>query len=373
MKSTGPGGKVILESGGKTLTFPSSNRFANQRISTPLTLDDAFLNKSFQIHLLAKRDVKENEITTVIDGSRDNRRIGWCIPVNALDSNEHDFASNPHFQRYAFMAIIELFQYNLDSFFTLPFDEETQIRQFSDVLHQSACVLIISTETLDAEGFELDRFMPSLIAHGYSKLSERNPSDIIWSTSPKEAVGTQMILLPISSDLGDSSLLATMLHNAVVYESRPVFSFFYAYQVIELLMEHIFMTEQEAILKEYNDSASDLASAKDVIEKLQRISSEKKRLGLLISEYSSCRGYLDELRSSCGDFLRIVSRPSGAEFGDYFYGTRNFVFHQLRYVHSDKEQLLNPVIRDFIEFLPSLLSTYKVRLFKSTADSVLEP
>lgn len=360
--------QVRVEAPNGSFTFPASNVFAGQMITTPLILDDAFIDKNFELFLLTKSNVNENEIVTIHDGSREGRRMGWCIPINALGSAEHDFAKNKHFLRYAYRAMGELFRADLSSVFTdSTNNDDGYARSFSEFLHPSTCLLVISTETLPSGTFDLDRFLPSLLSYGYTRLGDRHPDEVVWRAEIGDNLGSALTLQPISSDLHEASLIVSLLHNAVAYEQRPIFSFFYAYQVIELLMEHVFMSEQAAILAEYRATAVDLAAAKDVIEKLQRVTSERKRLGLLIEEYSSCVKQLEGLRISCTDFLRQAGRAAGDDFQSFFYGTRNFIFHQLRDLDDETEGLLNVVVRDFVSFIPYLLASYKVRSFSSTS------
>lgn len=362
--SPDPAPTVRVEAETGSRIFPCNNYFSGHVITTPLRVEDKFKSKDFEVFLLVKKNVSENEILTVHDGARNGKRMGWCIPVNALDSAEHDFAENVHFLRYAYMAMTELFKADLANVFTEKVsDDDAYSHRFSDFLHPSTCLLVISKETLDTDSFDLDRFLPSLLSFGYTRLGDRHPDEVVWTTELKEDQRSLITLLPISSDLNDASLIVSLLHHAIVYEPRAIFSFFYAYQVIELLMEHVFMTEQAAILDEYRATVVDLSAAKDVIEKLQRVTSEKKRLGLLIEEYSSCSGQLEDLRASCTDFLQEVGRPSGEDFQSFFYGTRNFIFHQLRDMGNDREELLYMVVKDFVSFIPYLLASYRIRSF----------
>lgn len=354
---------VLVEALDTSTYFPSSKSFSDQVISTPLRLDNQFADKDFEIHLLIKRNVHENDIVTIHDASRKNVRIGWCIPITALESSEHDFAENDHFLRYAFVAMAELFKKDLDDYFSHGVDPERTFSQFSDFLHPFTCLLVVSKETLSGDDFVLDRYMPSLIAYGYAKLEDRHPAEMVWAVNSGENRRGVLKLMPISSDLGDPRLIVSLLHHAVAYERRPLFGFFYAYQVIELLMDNVFMAEQTAILAEYKASVVDISSAKDVIEKLQRISSEKKRLDLLIQDYSDCAVHLDDLRASCLDFLSGVGKSGDQDFRSFFYGTRNFIVHQMRDIQPDIEPLLKSVISDFIAFIPRLLYSYKKRLF----------
>ncbi|MCP2050038.1 UNVERIFIED_ORG: hypothetical protein J3D58_004110 [Paenarthrobacter nicotinovorans] len=354
---------VLVEARDTSTYFPSSKLFADQIVSTPLRLDRDFADKEFEIHLLIKRNVHENDIVTIHDVSRKGARIGWCMPITALESSEHDFAENQHFLRYAFVAMAELFRKDLDDYYTQGLDPERSLSQFSDFLHPFTCVLVISKETLSGDEFVLDRYMPSLIAHGYAKLEDRHPDEMVWAVSSSENRRGALQLMPISADLGDPRLIVSLLHHAVTYERRSLFGFFYAYQIIELLMDSVFMAEQTAILAEYKASVVDISSAKDVIEKLQRISSEKKRLDLLIQDYSDCGAHLDDLRASCIDFLNGVGKSGDQEFKSFFYGTRNFIVHQMRDMLPHAEPLLRSVVSDFIAFIPRLLHSYKNRLF----------
>lgn len=345
--------------------LPRSDSLDGLSFVTPLALDPDFSDKPFEVHLLIKKNVRENEIVIVNDKSLDGRRIGWCIPINALDSRDHDFSENSHFLRYAYKGIECLLASDVSSVFLNPEKSSTGYpMKFSDIFHPYTCLLVISRETLSSpDYFELDRYMPSLISYGYLKLTDRNPDEMAWTVPSGDKKLSSIALGRVSAELRDADIIVSLMQTAIGFEVRSIFRFFYAYQVIEMLMEEVFMAEQSSILSEYRDSVEDLSGAKEVIEKLQRITSEKKRLGLLIDEYSDCSRDLDDLRLSCKAFLGSVGRPAGDDFKTYFYGTRNYIFHQLRDLDYDKEELLSGVIMDFMNFLPNLLGSYRGKSF----------
>ncbi|URM27717.1 hypothetical protein LLY42_28645 [Pseudomonas frederiksbergensis] len=327
-------------------------------LSSPLHLDNAFDEKTFDIFFLAKKDILESDIYQVYDETR-KTRIGWCIPVNALDSTDHDYSSNIHFQKYAFAAIKNTLLNIDDSIFTKQLDIglSFQIR-LSDILHPNTAILIISRETLVANrAFEIECAMPSLIRHGYVRLSNISPDEITLSGIKPENSKIQLKL--ISSDLSNHQVIDSLLHSAFAYETKAILCFFYLYQIFELLLEEIYQNEQSKIVNELIIAAGDSSKAKDALEKAQRISSEKKRIGLLTKEYSKSQEKLSNLKNSCNTLLKTIGRNEGKTFEEYFYSIRNFIFHQYRDFPIDKEQLLKEVVYDVRDWLPDMLSSFK--------------
>lgn len=327
-------------------------------LSTPLHLDTAFDEKKFDVFFLAKKDILESDIFQVYDETR-KVRIGWCIPINALDSTDHDFSSDTHFQKYAFSAIKSALMSIDDSIFTKELDigSNFQIR-LVDIFHSDTAILIISRETLVVDrAFEIECAMPSLIRHGYVRLSNISPDEITLSGIRPENSKIQLKL--ISSDLGNHQVIDSLLHSAFAYETKAILCFFYLYQIFELLLEEIYQSEQLKIVNDLITAAGDSSKAKDALEKAQKISSEKKRIALLANVYSKSQGKLSNLKISCNALLKTIGRNEGKNFEEYFYSIRNFIFHQYRDFPIDKEQLLREVIYDVRDWLPDMLCSFR--------------
>lgn len=327
-------------------------------LKSPLLLDNAFDEKTFDVFFLAQKDILENDIYQVYDETR-KTRIGWCIPVNALDSTDHDYSSNIHFQKYAFAAIKYALLNIDDSIFTKQVDIGSNLQIcLSDIFHSNTAILIISRETLVAEqAFEIETAMPSLIRHGYVRLSTISPDEItLRGIKPENG---KIHLKLISSDLNNHQVIDSLLHSAFAYETKSILCFFYLYQIFELLLEEIYQNEQSKIVNELIIAAGDPSKAKDALEKAQRISSEKKRIGLLAKEYSKSQEKLSNLKNSCNTLLKTIGRNEGKNFEEYFYSIRNFIFHQYRDFPLDKEQLLQEVVYDVRDWLPDMLCSFK--------------
>lgn len=327
-------------------------------LSTPLPLDPAFDEKDFDVFFLAKKGILESDIFQVFDERR-KTRIGWCFPINALDSVDHGFSQDIHFQKYAFSAIKNALTIVDGKIFTneIDLDSGFQIR-LGDIFHPNTAILIISRETLDNyRAFEIECAMPSLIRYGYVRLSNTSPDEIALIGIRPESSRIQLKL--ISPDLKNHQVIDSLLHAAFAYEKKPILCFFYLYQIFELLLEEIYQSEQSKIINDLILASGDSSKAKDAIEKAQRISSEKKRIGLLASEYSRSQGKLKELKDSCNALLRALGRNGGQNFEDYFYSLRNFIFHQYRDFSVENEKLLEDVLCDVRDWLPDMLYSFK--------------
>jgi len=219
------------------------------QIDYSFLIDDSYKEKSFDVYFLAKYGLKENDIFQVFDRKL-QRRIGWCIPTNALDSTDHDYASNEHFLKYAYVGVQEALRKLPDDIFTNPIDISTSSRiRISEIFHESTALLIISREALDIEdAFQLPKAIPSLLKAGYVELTKDNPSLLTLSRPSPE--GNKLYVEFVSNHVDDADLIAVLLKNVAFYQSNTILQFFYLYQVVELLLECVFKHEQKLLVRE---------------------------------------------------------------------------------------------------------------------------
>lgn|GEM_PF-3585062 len=327
------------------------------KITTMLELANDFENKPFEIHFLAKSNLKENDIFQVY--SRVTKaRIGWLIPVISLDSNLHDKANDIHFQRYAYMAIRNAISaFNHEECFSPTIDSVSEEIPFSSLFHESTALLILSQETFSQGfSFNIDRAMPSLVKHGYVKLSKANPDNLtLCGIAPEE---NRIYLENISKHIDSTRLISQLLSSTFAYESTPAFKFFFLYQIIELLMEEVYKHQQQEIVTQLVDSYGDLGKTKELLEKISASTSEKKRMELLICQYSKISDDTANLKKVCNNLLIELNREKEEHFQGFLYKIRNFIFHQYRDFPEDKVDMLNEVSNELLYILPKLLETY---------------
>lgn len=326
-------------------------------LDIPLKLDPSFKDKEFEVHFLAKKNVIENDIFQVFNCEFD-KRIGWIIPSISFGSNNHDFANNPHFLKYAYIGVREALRYLDESIYSQSLNYDENKFGFSDIFHDSTVLLIISKETLiDGVQFDIDRASPSLIKYGYIRLGKINPEEIEFiAESPNN---TKLQIELISSELKSHQLISELLNFSFAYEPKSIFKFFFIYQIIELLIDDIYKNEQEKIVDDLVKAKGDSGLTKEALEKMKNFMSEKKRISLLVGKYANINGELNQLKYLCNNLLRSLKREEAEGFHDYFYTIRNFIFHQYRDFPPQSEVLLESIVKEFVDIIPLILSRYK--------------
>lgn len=338
--------------------FLSTKTGIDFQIKTPLKLDSTHKDKNFEVYLLAKKEIKENEIYQVYRKKTD-ARIGWAIPTIALDSDLHDYKDNPHFLRYAYAGIKEVLKNNSLEINLKTFPNENNYLSISDIFHEETVLLILCKETYGNEyNFNIDRVIPSLIKNGYVKLAERDPSEIKYKFSAK--LENKIYLEETASSLDNYSSIADIMNSSFVYEENSIFKFFYIYQIFELLIDHVYKNEQEFLIENLLNVMGDSGKTKESLEKIQNFMSEKKRLGLLIQNYTSINDNLITLRTLCNKLLNMLNRENSENFEGYFYKVRNFLFHQYRDLPKNSIETLEEIVNELVYLLPSILSNYKL-------------
>jgi hypothetical protein len=326
-------------------------------LDIPLKLDLSFKDKKFEVHFLAKKGVKENDIFQAYNHEF-NKRIGWIIPTVSLGSTDHDFANDPHFLRYAYVGVRESLRHLDDSIYSKSLNYDSNEIGFSDIFHESTVLLIISKETLiNGVQFDIDRASASLIKYGYVRLGKINPEEIeFMAESPNEK---KLQIEQISSQLKSHQLISELLNVSFAYEKKAAFKFFFIYQIIELLIDDIYKNEQEKIVDKLILAKGDSGLTKEVLEEMQTFISEKKRISLLVDNYTNMGGELSELKDLCNNLLTSLGREERDGFQNYFYTIRNFIFHQYRDFPRESEALLECIIKGFVDIIPLMLSRYK--------------
>lgn len=341
-----------------SLAFESRpNTGAEPRIlvGAPFELDDCFDNKDFLVFFFSKAGLTESEIFQVYDKPQGNR-MGWLIPVNALSSNDHDKASDIHFQKYAYAAIkFSLKGMSPDIFTKTPQDVYDRSFFMSDFLPESTAILVVSKEKV-GDKFEISRWTPSFAACGYFPLTPIDPKNI-KAQSPRNHA-EKFYVYPVSESIDNIVQISAIISYTFPYEGNPLFQFFYLYQIIEFLLDLVFRNEQSRVVQDLINSQNDLNATKEILERTNQNTSERKRLNLLISNYCRCETETTELVRLCNFLLPLLKQKQAENFTDAVYPIRNFLFHQYRNFPRDGEEILSSINSELVALLPKLLSKF---------------
>lgn len=324
-----------------------------------LTIDSTYEIDDFSVSLFAKLDINENDIYQLYDRER-HTRIGWCFPLQALDSVEHDYYDNEHFLRYAFIA----FQYLLrncpnDIYLKDPDIDGAGTIRIGEFFSDHMVVIIISNSTLDdIQFFDISDYLPSFFRHGYFPVIKRDPSSMQHRGSSPD--GNRLYIEPLSPDIENTTFIETLFAEHIAYENNLLLIFFYLYQVVELLLEQIFRHEQAILIRELNASAGNSIKTKDILEKAQRNSSEKNRLRFLVARYLKNVPQETDLKEACIWFLKEYELDHGFDLAKYLYPVRNFLFHQYRDFNFQKLYIIEAIVHFLFPFICDLINNFQL-------------
>lgn len=326
-------------------------------ISYPLAVEDTFDPDNFRIYPLVNKSLVENDIFQVYDTTR-NQRMGWCLPLEALNSTEHSYANNEHFLRYAYVAALKLLNTSFENAITLnPTVESAHTLSFSEFFPDSTALLVISLDTLvNPDGFNIDDWIPALYLYGYVPLKTRNPEYLCLTGKVEK--NCRLNLQPISNHLPRQSFVESVFADLLAFERNPLLRFFYLYQVVELLLEEVFRCEQSLLVDRLLDTSGDALKTKEILETVSDISREKERLKLLTTKYLKRAPSCERLKHACDSFLAACGKETPEHPMYSFYKVRNILFHQYRDVRGDLP--LEEVVFETTPFLVNILQEFTI-------------
>ena len=332
-------------------------------ITTSLALDTSSSGFHFEVLPMAKKNLPEDAIHEVWyrGDSESDRRIGWVIPANALSSDQHDFALNEHFLKYAYATIREV----LDSLPELvrdalqgPVARRDQQVAFSDLFHDNVCFVIICKELAGKE-FDFDRAIPTLISFGFLPLSACDPAEIDWECRDVGTSGAKLKVRATGLGVRRPELPAKMMTIAASSRGSAVTQFFYLYQVVELLMDEVLYAVLPNIGRKVTESINEdqYFLLRDHLESLQSQLGEKARLKLMMKSFAAGEKEIEDLALASAIFLEAVG-SSSREGVFLLYEVRNFIVHQARNIPIEAESQLQDVVFEFASFLPKILHNF---------------
>lgn len=324
----------------------------------PLDLSYDLDPRGYSVHAFFAGGLRESDIYQVYMDSPDGDiRVGWFIPVLALESDLHDYSDNEHFLRYA-RAAVEA------SWDTFPQEclicEDVGVGaeglRFSQVVPESTAFLVISNRAVDSK-FDLSRILPAMISFGVLDASQSKGGIEVAPFNRPD--GQKLKFRRCAEEFLGDRLINALLSYAVRADGNPVLQFFYLYQVVELLMEKVFVHEQKSIVEKINAAQGAVAKVKEALDDLSDCLSEKKRMNSLINKYCNPIPDLSALVSECRGLGAALDLKHDASLSNSLYPLRNLLFHNYRAFPEQRLADLERVNRSFIRALPCILSCFR--------------
>ncbi len=317
----------------------------------------------YVVLVLIHNNLPENYIFQVYEKSI-SQRIGWIFPIQALLSNKHEYSGNEHFLKIAYPAFINLISPKGKQQHTIPQLKEEYV--LDDFYSSNSVIIIFDKEELKKlNDFNFDNYLPCLYQYGYFPLKNNiilHPKvmDNFFIEARldirEKSLRKKIVIEPVSEDLKEEEFINQLFKELLCNEEHIIIRFYLLYQIIELLIKKVFNSQ-------FKNKISDLASSEDVDlfelnRKLQKMTDEKSRIGLLFNSYSQVTSL--ELEEIIFDFFDTPD----AEKNNYslpilLYRVRNLLVHDYRNITTKQKRLMEDINFYFEKIVIYLLINYK--------------
>lgn len=341
---------------------------------------DYVLNPDFEYHpedyslFIFKSWVldKENDIFQVFDKEfykEPNRvRLGWIFPIQALLSNEHQYADNKHFLKYAYVAFIKLLK-NQEEYTTFNplFSKITNNYKLTDFYGEDIIILVLCNSSLQKiDNFHLDNYITSLYSYGYYFCEPiENLKEIDTRSHSENPTGRNLILQKNSSCLQKEDYVYRLFKDLLKNEEHHLVRFYLLYQVIELIIQIVFERKILEEIKNFNNNPD--KNIRKLKEKIDNISTEKKRVSILINDDVKINN--PNLLISCNELIKLFNDDDSNEkddiskkqdLGGALYDVRCLIVHQFRKL-PDKtlEEKLREINKEFENIVIKIILDYE--------------
>ena len=321
----------------------------------------------YSVFVLKHNNLKENNIYEVYldrNNAEERDRVGYIIPVLAMESTDHDFYDNINFWRFCNAAIRLLFdgQNKLKLYLNSSIENNHNI-SLSHLIGSETAILVSNKPY-----FDIKEAFPSLLSSGFV-LQQSSIFDIhkYYSSEELNNDTKKFIIKCISNDL--SSLKDDIYSLLLLCSSQEnsVFRFFILYQIVEILISHIFNNTKNEILTAIAEIKDD--SIQKIREVITNYTDESRIIMNLVDKYSNkafSKANIETMRGLCLNFIReYKSDYNSQHFGTHIYSIRNRLFHNFRTHNEDMENKLKLIVDEFTKIIPNILYYYSNNIDKS--------
>ena len=334
------------------------------------TPDDKFNINQFTLHLFKADNIPENYIKEIFEKqykkiSQGNGRIGWIFPLQALVSNEHDYAEEIHFLRYADVAFQKLISSEPIYCQIYPECNIEKIYSINEFYEADSVVLILSNEcTEKIADFEICNYLPALFGFGYSyngqKLYDmREEIEFKTESKFKDNIGKKIVVAPISNEISESTYINRLFIELLCNEKHHLVKFQLLYQVIELLIENIYCNDIRSLIINVGEDAHNIH---DIRSEFAKISDETNRIEKVFGEYTLNIGDKSELKDLCFELIKFVGgddKYKEYSLGKCLYRVRNILVHNYRTLSEEAYTIINKINHCFEAVIIGLLIEWR--------------
>ncbi len=286
-------------------------------------LDKVVTNDYVVIPVSSSRPLPEQAVSRV---SHEGRTAGFLIPGQAILSPFHPKNSNPHFGAYSLIVAIEVCARSFRGDYSLSSSVAEAQSQTELPLIEGDAYLVLWKHVIGPT--DIERFYPSLFVNGvFSLRGQRDYSAL--DLSPGESIS-------ISQGKFHDAYASAVFWNLYPYAPYAPLRFFYAYQLIEILIGRDFSTRSEAIREKLNSIAPvSVTVLRELVEEFRDSYKEQPRIRQVLSP--TC----GSTESAVDRLLTALEEPmEGNSFPDKVYRVRNVLFHEHLRAHNFEQEVM---------------------------------
>lgn len=302
--------------------------------------------QDFEIYLLHNEKLLgENCIYQVYF---DEQRVGWIFPTQATLSSDHDYAENQHFLKYAYVGILWMLQHINLSYYSGGLEEF----EFPDEVTNYVLLMIDRRNLSGLKDYKIENYIVDLFQKGYT--FEGNGNLISEVIHPDKSIR----LKRISDQIQDLSVLCSFFRGFLTQEMDNITCFHMLYQLVEMLIERVFIAEFRKIVDDLNANQANLFEKR---EELNTLANEKRRVIKLFNNYaigisSEKRNALEDI---CSKILAENSKKEPKSMAEALYDVRCLIVHQFYTLNAQSIEKLKGLNSAFLDVIFDVLICYK--------------
>ena len=328
-------------------------------VDFPLQMNSSLDSNEYRVFFFYKKDLKENDIFQIF--SHDDKRLAWCIPIQALSSIEHSFSENEHFIQVASIASKLIIDNPPErEFLERPnFDSKTDQLNLSDFFKDSISVIILWQKAYSApiSNATIEAYLPNLLKYGYVMVDRTYKKNIYWGG--EKVLQNKIKVDEISNDIFYYQRIINNYKNHLGQSENSLFCFFYIYQIIELLLSQIQRNELQRTIIELSNHVPDYTHLSSTVNSLSKIKSHKELLKLLLTTYcdqSVINSSSSSLLAHCNSYLSLCNEKQVNSLHEAIYEVRNLLFHKYLLVNDSS---IESILAEIIAFIATILSNFR--------------
>ncbi len=336
-------------------SFDKKSQFCVEYIPN---VERGYETKEFDVFFLSNQYLNaENDIFEIYERQW-NRRIGWLFPIQVLESNDNDFANNPHLNKYKYVT----FKYLLSQEPTInnTYSGNAQY-SITDFYNDNIIIFVISRDTIpNGSSFSIENHLPSFADYGYYTWNKEHHQLFPQQrTLALRKRGQKRLTIHQSKqNISENQFLLDLYQRHLKSANHFLLKFILLYQVIEHMMEENFDDDFKKLVDKYEQSK---LSKNDLKEQINIITKERTNISSLVTKTLSNNKLVTNFQRDCKLLLDNFYSTSPNNIGDLIYNTRNLVVHRYREVLKEERNqfLLDIITQQFELVINSIVTNYE--------------